>query len=105
MERPSPRSCEARSSPQYQWFRRAVQHADVVCKLPRRVIGELGGAKTDRVRTALDEGWAEIIDAPSPMDGDAVAANDIARRTIANEADRAEHEAEKTDAMLAGLAI
>ena len=93
------------SNPQYQRFRSAVQHAGVVCKLPQRVIGELGGSETDRVRTALDEGWAEIIDAPSPTDGDAVAASDIARRTIANETDQAEHEAEKTDAILAGLAI
>ena len=80
-------------------------HAGGVCRRRRRVIGELGGSETDRVRTALDEGWAEIIDAPSPTDGDAVAASDIARRTIANETDQAEHEAEKTDAILAGLAI
>jgi hypothetical protein len=75
------------SNPQYQRFRQTIQHAGVVCKLPppQRVIGELGGAETDRVRTALDEGWAEIIDAPSPTDGDAVAASDTARRTIANE--------------------
>ena len=36
------------SNPQYQRFRSAVQHAGVVCKLPRRVIGELGGSETDR---------------------------------------------------------
>jgi len=83
------------SNPQYRRFRSAVQNAGVVCKLPRRVIGELGGSETDRVRTALDGGWAEIIDAPSPTDGDAVAASDIARRTIANETDQAEHEVEK----------
>jgi len=67
--------------------------------------GELGGPETDCVRTALDEGWATIIDAPSPTDGDAVAASDIAKRTIANETDQPEHEVEKTDAILAGLAI
>lgn len=93
------------SNPQYQRFRSTVQNAGVICKLPRRVIGELGGPETDRVRTALDEGWATIIDAPSPTDGDAVAASDIAKRTIANETDQAEHEVEKTDAILAGLAI
>lgn len=93
------------SNPQYQRFRSAVQNAGVVCKLPRRVIGELGGQETDRVRTALDEGWAEIINSPSPTDGDAVAASDIARRTIASETGQAEHEVEKTDAILAGLAI
>jgi len=93
------------SNPQYQQFRRAIQHAGVVCKLPQRVIGELGGSETDRVRTALDEGWAEIIDAPSPTDGDAVAASDIARRTIASETTKDEHDVEKTDAILAGLVI
>lgn len=93
------------SNPQYARFRSAIQTAGVVCKLPHRVIGELGGPETNRVRTALDEGWAEIIDAPSPTDGDAVAASDIARRTIATETGNAEHEVEKTDTILAGLAI
>ncbi|SFS09752.1 hypothetical protein SAMN05216559_3576 [Halomicrobium zhouii] len=93
------------SNPRYRRFRSAVQNAGVICKLPRRVIGELGGQETDRVQTALDEGWAEIIDAPAPTDGEAVAASDIARRTIASETGQAEHEVEKTDAILAGLAI
>ena len=93
------------SNPKYAQFRSAIRTAGVVCKLPQRVVGELGGSKTDRVQAALDEGWAEIIDAPSPTDGDAVAASDIARRTIANETGKPEHEVEKTDAILAGLAI
>jgi hypothetical protein len=93
------------SNPKYARFRSAIRNAGVVCKLPQRVIGELGGSEMDRVRTALDEGWAEIIDAPSPADGDAVAASDIATRTIANETGKPEHEVEKTDAILAGLAI
>jgi len=93
------------SKPQYNQFRRAVQTAGVVLKLPRRVIGELGGPKTDYVQTALNQGWAEIIDAPEPTDGDAVAASDIARRTIASETGQAEHAVEKIDAILAGLVI
>ena len=93
------------SNPKYARFRSAIRNAGVVCKLPQRVIGELGGSETDRVRTALDEGWAEIIEAPPPTDGDAVAASDIATRTIANETGKPEHEVEKTDAILAGLAI
>jgi len=83
------------SNPKYARFRSAIRNAGVVCKLPQRVIGELGGSEMDRVRTALDEGWAEIIDAPSPADGDAVAASDIATRTIANETGKPEHEVEK----------
>lgn len=66
-------------NPKYARFRNEVEKAGVVCNLPRRVISELGGPETDRVRTALDEEWAEIIDAPAPTDGDAIAASDIAR--------------------------
>lgn len=93
------------SNPQFSRFRQAVQTAGVVLKLPQRVIGELGGRDTDRVQTALDEGWAKTIEAPPPTDADAVAASDIARRTIANETGKAEHEVEKTDVILAGLTI
>ena len=64
-----------------------------------------GGAETDHVRTALNEGWAEIIDAPLPTDGDAVAASDVARRTIANETTQAEHEVEQADVILASLVV
>ena len=51
------------------------------------------------------ESLFDIIDAPEPTDGDAVAASDIARRTIANQTGQVEHEVEKTDTILAGLAI
>ena len=93
------------SNSKYTQFRSAVQAADTVLKLPRRVIGEVGGRDTYRVQRALDEEWAEIIDAPAPTDGDAVTASDIARRTIANTTDKPEHEVEKADTILAGLAI
>lgn len=93
------------SNSKYRQFRNAVRTAGVVLQLPQRVIGELGGPETDRVRTGLEEGWAEIVTAPSPTDGDAVAASDIAMRTIASETGRPEHEIEKADAILAGLAI
>ena len=89
----------------YDRLRQEVQRVGVVLKLPQRVVGELGGPENTRVRTAIEEGWAEIIEAPDPTDGDAVAASDIARRTIANETDQAEHEVEKTDTILAGLVI
>mgnify|MGYP005868459715 CR=1 FL=1 len=93
------------SNAKFRQFRRAVQTAGVVLKLPQRVVGEIGGRDTDRVQTALDEGWAEIIESPDPTDGDAVAASDIAKRTIANTTGQPEHEVEKADAILAGLAI
>lgn len=93
------------SNPKYVRFRRAVTRTNTVVKLPRRVVGELGGPATKPIQEALDAGWATIVDAPDPTDGDAVAASDIARRTIASETGRPEHEIEKTDAILAGLAI
>ncbi|UPM45007.1 hypothetical protein [Halocatena salina] len=92
-------------NPRYRKFRQAIQTAGVICKLPKRVISELGGSETDRVQTALTEGWAEMIDPPSLTDGDAVAASDIARRTIASETGRPEHEIEKADVLLAGIAV
>jgi len=93
------------SNRKYDRFRREVERTETTLKLPRRVVGELGGSETERVRTALDEGWAEIVDAPDLEDGDALAASDIARRTIANETGRPEHEVEKADTVLAGLAV
>ncbi|SIS15942.1 hypothetical protein SAMN05421752_11565 [Natronorubrum thiooxidans] len=35
------------SNPKYARFRSAVRNAGVVCKLPQRVIGELGGPKCE----------------------------------------------------------
>jgi hypothetical protein len=89
----------------YVRFRREIQSAGVVLKLPRRVVGELGGPETERIRTAVSEGWAEIIDPPAPTDAAAMRASDIARWTIADETGQPEHEVEKTDTILAGLAI
>src|SRR5699024_5363375 len=93
------------SNPKYERFRCEVRTAGVILQLPRRVVGELGGPETDRIQHALDEEWAEIVDAPSPQDADAVTASDIARRVIANETGQPEHEVEKTDTILAGLVI
>ncbi len=47
----------------------------------------------------------EIIDAPDPIDGDTVAANDIARQIVANTTGKSEHEDEKTDTIPEGLSI
>lgn len=95
----------APSNPRYQAFRREIKRANAVLKLPRRVVGELGGRKAVPIRTALDEEWIEIVDAPPIRDADAVNASDIARRTMAAETGRPEHEIEKTDTILAGIVI
>ena len=49
------------SNPQFSQFRRAVQEADVMLKLPQRVIGELGGRDTTRVQAALDEAGPRLL--------------------------------------------
>lgn len=92
-------------NPKYQAFRREVMRVNAVLKLPRRVVGELGGRKATPIQTALDDGWVEIVEAPPIRDADAVNASDIARRTMAATTGRPEHEIEKTDTILAGLAI
>jgi hypothetical protein len=59
----------------------------------------------DRVETAIEQGWAELTDSPSPTDPDAVAAMDFVRREIARQTGKEEHRVEKADTVFAGLAI
>jgi hypothetical protein len=59
----------------------------------------------DRVESAVDDGWADVVAPPSPTDSDAVAAMDSVLREIARRSPKDEHEVEKADTVLAGLAI
>lgn len=59
----------------------------------------------ERVERAVEEGWAERIDPPSPTDPEAVDAMDFVRQEIASQTDKDEHEVEKADTALAGLAV
>lgn len=93
------------SNPAYQQFRRVIRRAEIVVRLPQRVVGELGGPETKPVQQALEEGWAEIVDAPAITDGDAMQASDIPRRTIASLTDQPDHDVEKADTIFAGLAV
>lgn len=87
-------------------LREYVRDRDVVLKVPPRVERELSTMHYgDRVDVAVEEGWAERIDPPSPTDPDAVAAMDFVRREIAKQTDKDEHEVEKADTALAGLAV
>lgn len=95
----------APSNPKYQAFRRETKHANAVLKLPERVLKELGRRDQPRIQTALDGGWIEIVETPPVRDGDAVNASDIARRTMAAATGSPEHEIEKTDTIIAGIAI
>lgn len=93
------------SNAKHRRFRSAIRTAEASCRLPQRVVTELGGPETDRIEAALSAGWVEIADPLDQTDGDVVAATDIARRTIASETGRPEHEIEKADTTLAGLAV
>jgi hypothetical protein len=90
----------------YQALRSVVQREGVVLQIPERVEAELRTMQmTNRVETAVDDGWAELVSPPEPTDGDAVTAMDFTRRDIANQTDTHEHEVEKADTVFAGLAI
>jgi len=90
----------------YQALKSVVQREGVVLQVPERVLKELETMQTaNRVETAVEDGWAELIEPPEPTDGDAIRAMDFTRRAIANQTDRPEHEVEKADTVFAGLAI
>lgn len=88
-------------------FRRVVRRAGVTLLVPARVEEEIeqGGVKPALER-AREEGWAEIVEAPTVSHSKATAARDIARRAIAaKSAEKAEHDVEKADPVFAGLAV
>jgi hypothetical protein len=94
------------SNAKYSALREYVEERNVVLKVPRRVEKELSTMHYgDRVETAVREGWAERIDPPSPTDSAAVDAMDFVRREIANQTGKDEHDVEKADTALAGLAV
>ncbi|ERH13289.1 MAG: hypothetical protein J07HB67_02327 [halophilic archaeon J07HB67] len=93
------------SNSNYRRFRDTIRAAEASCWLPQRVVEELGGPETDRIETALSAGWVETAESPDQTDGDVVTATDVARRTIASETDRPEHDIEKADTALAGLGV
>jgi hypothetical protein len=86
----------------YQALRRVIQRSGVVLRVPERVNTEMSTMQiADRVETE----WTELVDPPAPTDSDAVSAMDFARRDIANQSGKDEHEVEKADTVFAGLAI
>lgn len=90
----------------YQSLREYAQQRNLVMLVPQRVRDELSTMHiANRVETAVDNGWAEIVDPPSPTHADAVTAMDTVRGEIARRSDKDEHEVEKADTVLAGLAI
>lgn len=90
----------------HQALREYATKRDLTLLVPRRVKQELSAMHVaNRVESAVDEGWAAVVDPPSPTDTDAVAAMDSVPREIARRSPRDEHEVEKADTVLAGLAI
>lgn len=92
--------------PKYQQLRSFAKRQQVPLQLPQRVVDELKTMHVaDRVEVAVDEGWAAVVDPPSPSHSDAVAAMDLVRREIARRSEKDEHKVEKADTVFAGLAI
>jgi len=92
--------------PKFQSLREFAVSRQITLRVPRRVKEELSTMHiADRVETAVEEGWATLIDPPSPSDQDAVAAMDFVRREIAKKTGKDEHLVEKADTVFAGLAI
>ena len=90
----------------YQSLREYAQQRDLVLLVPRRVREELSTMHVaNRVETAVEDGWADVVNPPSPTHSEAVTAMDTVRREIARRSDKDEHEVEKADTVLAGLAI
>lgn len=93
-------------NPKYGQLREFTRGHDVVLSVPERVVRELRTMHAaDRVERAIEEEWAEIVEPPSPTATDAVAAMDAVRREIVNRTQKDEHEVEKADTVLAGIAI
>ena len=100
------------SNEKYQAFERYVTQRDISVRIPEQVAAELGESpaayayQRDRLRAAQDAGWLERgqIDFSNPGVSDAV---DRTRKRMANLSadDVTEHEIEKTDTVLAGLAF
>jgi hypothetical protein len=87
-------------------LRKYAQQRRPVLLVPERVHEELSTMHVaNRVQHAVDDGWAEIVDPPSPTHAEAVTAMDTVRREIARRSAKDEHEVEKADTVLAGLAI
>ena len=92
--------------PKFRKLREFAERRQLTLQVPRRVKQELSTMHiADRVDRAVDDGWAELIDPPSPTDPDAVAAMDFVRREIARQTGKEEHRVEKADTVFAGLAI
>ena len=90
----------------YQSLRDYANQRALLLLIPQRVRQELTAMHVaNRVEHAVENGWAELVEPPSPTHSAAVAAMDTVRREIARRSDKDEHEVEKADTVLAGLAI
>lgn len=92
---------------EFKQFRREVLAANVTLLVPERVEAEVEqSGHRPALETALDEGWATVVEAPPLSQSDATNARDIAQRTIASKSPaKEEHDVEKADAVFAGLAV
>ena len=91
----------------YRRFRRVVRRAGVTLLVPSRIEDEIeqGGVKP-ALKRAQNEGWADVVSAPTVSHSKATTAQDIVRRAIASKSpEKDEHDVEKADPVFAGLAV
>lgn len=93
-------------SQKYDALRDWAQQRGATLRVPDRVNEELRVMQlADRLETAIEEGWATIVDPPEPTASAAISAMDFVRQYIADQTGRDEHDIEKADTVFAGLAI
>lgn len=93
-------------SQKYDALRDWAQQRSATLRVPSRVSEELRVMHlADRLETAVDEGWATIVDPPEPTASAAISAMDSVRQYIADQTGADEHDVEKADTVFAGLAI
>lgn len=93
-------------SEKYDALRDWAQQRSATLRVPERVSEELRVmGLTDRLETAVEQGWATVVDPPEPTASAAIAAMDFVRQYIANQTGTDEHDVEKADTVFAGLAV
>lgn len=93
-------------SEKYDALRDWAQQRGGPLRVPERVSEELRVMHLeDRLETAVEQGWATVVDPPQPTAASAVAAMDFVRQSIADRTGTDEHDVEKADTVFAGLAV
>jgi hypothetical protein len=96
----------AADSQKYDALRDLAQQRGGPLRVPERVREELRVIHLeDRLETAVEQGWATLVEPPQPTAASAVATMDFVRQYIADQTGADEHDVQKADTVFAGLAV